>query len=63
MCSPATVVSSDVQVHPLSTKQPDAIAVRAPLSLRDRLGRWLLGWKQTLIAELASLGSPKEGFR
>lgn len=29
----------------------------------SQANQWLLGWKQTLIAELASLGSPREGFR
>ena len=63
MCSPATVVASDAQVRQVSTQQPSAGAVCAPLSLREKFSRWLLGWKQALIAELASLGSPKEGFR
>jgi hypothetical protein len=63
MCSPATVVSSDAEIRPVSRQQPNAGAVRAPLSLREKFSRWLLGWKQALIAELASLGSPKEGFR
>lgn len=63
MCSPATVVSPDAQVDVVSNHRPDVGAVRAPLSLQQRLRRWLLAWKQTLIAELASLGSPREGFR
>jgi hypothetical protein len=63
MCSHAIVVSSDVQVRDVSTQRPDAGVVRVPLSLREKFSRWLLGWKQALIGELVSLGSPKEGFR
>jgi hypothetical protein len=31
-------------------------------TLMERLRRWTVGWKQALIAELASLGLPEEDF-
>lgn len=63
MGSPATVVSPDTRVQTTSKEPPGTAAALSALSIRKRLSQWLLGWKQTLIAELASLGSPKEGFR
>jgi hypothetical protein len=63
MCSPAAIISSDVRITRVSTQQYKFGAVRASLSLREKFSRWLLGWKQALIGELAALGSPKEGFR
>lgn len=65
MCSPAPVVLHEAEL----TRRESELAVRAPTrkagrpnSLRHKLQNWLMGWKQTLIAELASLGSAKEGF-
>lgn len=67
MCSPAAgVVSPDVELRAASASDSAALGVSAvptPSSLRQRIGRWLVSWKQTLIAELASIGSPKEGFQ
>jgi hypothetical protein len=65
MCSPAPVLLHDLE-HAGTQSAPPA-EQSAPIatesnSLRVKLRTWLAGWKQTLIAELASLGSPKEGF-
>ena len=60
MCSPApTIVSQELLAAESRSKiEPPA----APASLRERLLVWMHGLKQTLIAELASLGLPKERF-
>ena len=65
MCSPAPVVLHSLD-HPgvqgvPESSRPDAAAKQSN-TLRKKLQNWLAAWKQTLIAELASLGSPKEGF-
>jgi hypothetical protein len=64
MCSPAPVLH-----EPERPSLPPAAPLAQPVlpasqsnTLRSKLQSWLAGWKQTVIAELASLGSPKEGF-
>ena len=65
MCSPAPVVL-DALDQPILTAASESSqevpTVSKSNSLGSRLQSWLAGWKQTLIAELASIGSPKEGF-
>jgi hypothetical protein len=66
MCAPAVVASCEVEVRKASFEQPAAPSPApraARLSVLKRIKRWLSGWKQTLMAELAAMGSPKEGFR
>ena len=65
MCSPApTIVPQDLELlaesQPLAPQKIEPPA--APASLRQRLQDWLHGLKQTLMAEVASLGLPKERF-
>ena len=59
MCSPAPVVLHNLEG---SSQQSVPHAGREPVGVITKLRRWLAGWKQTLIAELASLGSPREVF-
>ena len=66
MCSSAPIiVSQDLE---LLGVESEAISVRkikqptASASLRQRLHDWMHGLKQTLMAELVSLGLPKERF-
>lgn len=59
MCSPAPVVLHNLEG---SGRQSLPRAKRESIRLITKLRRWLTGWKQTLIAELASLGSAREGF-
>jgi hypothetical protein len=65
MCSPAPVISQDLQLLHIEP-QPRAPRHRPAAfkltSLQQELQHWLSGWKQTLIAEVAALGLPKEGF-
>jgi hypothetical protein len=65
MCSPAQVVLKLPERSALKAVadvcQP-APVVKESNSPRAKLQNWLAGWKLTLIAELASLGSPREGF-
>ena len=64
MCSAAPVLSelNRPSLPPAAEpSQPLATTIQSN-PLRTKLQSWLAGWKQTVIAELASLGSPKEGF-
>lgn len=65
MCSPAPVMSQELQL-PRIEPQPPAFrrsaAVVRLTSLQQEVQHWLSGWKQTLIAEVVALGLPKEGF-
>ena len=65
MCSPAPVVLHSLE-HPSVQAAAESLrpvaAAKQSNTLRKKLQNWLAAWKQTLIAELASLGSPKEGF-
>jgi hypothetical protein len=65
MCSPAPVVlrgPDRLSLPPATKPSEPAQTVNHGNTVRTRLQSWLAGWKQTLIAELASLGSPREGF-
>ena len=66
MCSPAPIVITQ-DLKPLAADSK-AVSMQkiesavASASLRQRLHDWVHGLKQTFIAELASLGLPKERF-
>jgi hypothetical protein len=60
MCSPSPVVPSQLPIFAIEC--PASAAPRKSASLRAKLSMWMLGWKQTVIAELACLGLPEEGF-
>lgn len=65
MCSPAPVISQDLQllrIEPQPRPFRRTAAVVKLISFQQELQRWLSGWKQALIAEVAALGLPKEGF-
>jgi hypothetical protein len=66
MCSPAPiVVSQDLKPLAVDSKAVSMQKIQsavASASLRQRLHDWMHGLKQTFIAELASLGLPKERF-
>ena len=64
MCSAAPVLCELDRPSLPSVAEPSQPVASANQSntLQVRLQSWLAGWKQTVIAELASLGSPKEGF-
>jgi hypothetical protein len=62
MCSPAPIiVSQDIELLGAeSLRNIERLAV--PASLHERLRDWMHGLKQTFIAEVVSLGQPKERF-
>lgn len=65
MCSPAPVVLDGLErtgLPPAIDYSQPVVAANQTSTIRTRLQNWLAGWKQTLIAELASMGSPREGF-
>ncbi|MCI0348699.1 MAG: hypothetical protein L0Z53_04675 [Acidobacteriales bacterium] len=64
MSAPAPVAIHELEAPEttIGSTELKSSAGRQPDSLRRKLFKWLQGWKQTVIAELASLGSPKEGF-
>jgi hypothetical protein len=59
MCTPAPVIPAVLHAEPVALRSSPA---PVPMSLRQRLKQWIVGWKQSLIAELACLGQPREGF-